>query len=167
MANEAVKSFQQIWKQMDNGRRRQAATAFFNSTETMGEKKRISGFLAMKFKLRPQTAAKLPAERAGGYLASFDTLDEPLAALLIRSYLFDHQQAMLVMFLDAVQMPHEKGVIPEGNTIVPTAEALHAGVEKIRSAFPAEDVDLYLSALLASDAETWVNLPEALGQKQE
>ncbi len=166
MANETVKSFHQIWRQMDNGRRRQAATAFFNSTETMGEKKRITGFLAMKFKLRPQTAAKLPAERAGGYLASFDSLDEPLAALLIRSYLFDHQQPMLEMFLDTVQMPHEKGVIAEGNTIVPAAEALRAGIEKIRAAFPAEDVDLYLSALSASDAETWANLPEALGEKQ-
>src|ERR1700690_2631671 len=100
MSNQIGRTFQQIWKQMDIGRRRQAATAFFTSAETAGEQRRVAGLIAMKLNLRPQKAAKLPAEKAAGYLSGIESIDEPLAALLIRTYLFAHQQSMLVMFLD-------------------------------------------------------------------
>lgn len=166
MSNQTGKTFQQIWKQMDSDRRRQAATAFFTSTDTAGEQRRVTGLIAMKLKLRPQTAAKLPVERAAGYLSAIESLDEPLAALLIRSYLFARQTPMLVMFLDVLQMPHENGVIPDDNTIVPTADALRTAAERIRAAFDPEDVQVYLSALSASDAVTWANLGAALEEVQ-
>jgi hypothetical protein len=162
MANQMGRTFQQIWKQMDHGRRRQAAEAFFTSAETAGEKRSITGLIAMKMKLRPQTAAKLPPERAAGYLSTIESLDEPLAALLVRSYLFTHQTPMLAMFLDELHITHKDGVIPDDNTIVPTAEALQEAAGKIRAAFAPEDVQLYLSALSASDAVTWANLGAAL-----
>lgn len=160
------RTFQQIWRHMNNDRRRQAATAFFTDAETAGEKGRITGLIAMKLKLRPQKAAKLPTEKAAGYLAAIESIDEPLAALLIRSYLFGRQTPMLASFLDELQIPHEKGVIPEDNKVVPSTEALRAALTKIRSAFSAEDVDLYTSALAASDAETWVNLTPVLAEEQ-
>jgi hypothetical protein len=151
-------TFQQIWKQMDLGRRRQAATAFFADSETEGQRRGVVGFIAKKLNLRPQKAAKFPADKAAAYLASIESLDEPLAAWLIRSYLFASQQAMLLMFLDELKIPHQNGVIPEGNTAVPTVDELRAAVERIRGAFLAEDVQLYLSALIASGDATWTNL---------
>jgi hypothetical protein len=166
MANQIGRTFQQIWKQMDQGRRKQAAISFFTSAETAGEQRRVSGLIAMKMKLRPQTAAKLPTERAAGYLSAIESLDEPLAALLVRSYLFTHETPMLVMFLDELQIAHQSGVIPDDNTIVPTADALKGAAGKIRAAFPAEDVQLYLSALAASDAVTWANMGAALTDEQ-
>lgn len=166
MSNQIGRTFQQIWKQMDQGRRRQAAEAFFTSAETAGEKRSVTGLIAMKLKLRPQTAARLPAERAAGYLSGIESLDEPLAALLIRSYLFTHQTPMLAMFLDELQIAHQNGVIPDDNTVVPAADVLKEAAGKIRAAFPPEDVQLYLSALLASDAVTWANLGAALTDEQ-
>jgi len=65
---------------------------------------------------------------------------------------------MLLMFLDELKIPHQNGVIPEGNTAVPTVDELRAAVERIRGAFLAEDVQLYLSALIASGDATWTNL---------
>lgn len=151
-------TFQQIWQQMNLGRRRQAATAFFADSETEGQRRSVAGVIAKKLNLRPQKAAKLPGDKAAAYLASIESLDEPLAAWLIRSYLFAHQQAMLLMFLDELKIPHQNGVIHEGNTAVPKADELRAAVERIRGAFIAEDVQLYLSALLASGDATWTNL---------
>ncbi len=165
MSNPTGKTFQQIWKQMDNGRRRQAGVAFFTSAEGAGEQRRISGFIATKLNLRPQKAAKLPPEKAAGYLSAIESLEEPLAALLIRSYLFAHQTPMLAVFLDELQIPHENGVIPDGNTIVPSADALRAATARISADFPAEDVQIYLSALSASDAVTWANLDAALASE--
>ena len=84
-----------------------------------------------------------------------------LAALLIRTYLFAHQQPMLVMFLDELHIPHQSGVISDQGSAVPDADAVRAAADRIRTAFPAEDVQLYLSALLASDAVAWANLGAA------
>jgi hypothetical protein len=116
------------------------------------------GVIAMKFNLRPQKAAKLPAEKAAAYLSAIGSIDEPLAALLVRTYLFAHQQPMLIMFLDELQIPHQNGVIPDDSTVAPGVDALRAAVNRIGAAFPAEDVQLYLSALLVSEGATWTNL---------
>jgi hypothetical protein len=166
MANQISRSFQQIWKGMDHERRVQAATAFY-SKENVSEQRRLAGVIAMKLNLRPQKAAKLPAEKAGGYLASILSVDEPTAALLVRSYLFGCQQPMLLMFLDDLKVPHKDGVIGDGVTEVPTADALQSAVVHIRGSFASEDVNIYLSALAVSDTGTWKNLPEALGQEQK
>jgi hypothetical protein len=73
---------------------------------------------------------------------------------------------MLVTFLDELQIPHQRGVIADDNTAVPSADALRAAADRIRATFPAEDVQLYLSALLASDAVTWAHLGAALTDGQ-
>ncbi len=161
MSNQSDKTFQQIWKHMDRERRRQTATAFFSSTEAAGELRRVSGFIAMKLNLRPQKAAKLPADKAAAYLAAIESIDEPLAALLVRTYLFAHHAPMLIMFLDELQIPHQNGVIADDSTTVPSADALRTAADHLRAAFPAEDVQFYLSALLASDAVAWANLGAA------
>lgn len=166
MSNQTGRTFQQIWKRMDRERRRQVAAAFFSSTESVGEQRRAAGLIATKLNLRPQKAAKLPAEKAAAYLSAIESIDDQLAALLVRTYLFARQKPMLVMFLDKLPIPHQDGVIPDDSTIVPSADALRAAVDRIRTAFPAEDVQLYLSALLANDAVTWANLDTALTDKQ-
>jgi hypothetical protein len=156
-----LKSFQQIWKQMDATRRRQAADALYAGKEYVGEQQRSVGVIAAKLNLRAQKAAKLPPEKLAGYLVSMVTPDEQLAGALVRAYLFGPHQAMLVSFLDELQIPHEKGAISIEEVPPPSADALRAAVEKIRASFDATDVDIYLSALLASDAGTWVNLENA------
>jgi len=166
MSDQTGKTFQQIWKRMDHERRREAAAAFFSSTETAGERRRVAGLIAMKLNLRPQKAAKLHADKAAAYLSAIESVDESLAALLVRVYLFAHQEPMLVMFLDELQIPHRGGVIADDNTAVPSADALRTAADRIRTTFPAEDVQLYLSALLASDAVTWAHLGAALTDGQ-
>ena len=122
MSNQTGRTFQQIWKRMDRERRRQVAAAFFSSTESAGEQRRAAGLIATKLNLRPQKAAKLPAEKAAAYLSAIESIDDQLAALLVRTYLFARQKPMLVMFLDELPIPHQDGVIPDDSTMfrVPT-----------------------------------------------
>ena len=84
MSNHTGITFQQIWKRMDQERRRQVTAAFFSSTENTGEQRRVTGLIARKLNLRPQKAAKLPADKAGAYLSAIESVDESLAALLVR-----------------------------------------------------------------------------------
>jgi hypothetical protein len=68
---------------------------------------------------------------------------------------------MLGMFLDELQIPHKEGAISADTVPAPSTEALRGAVARIGGAFPAADVEMYLSALYASDPETWANLPAA------
>ena len=163
--NQAVKSFQQIWKQMDSTQRRQAADAFYASKEYAGEQQRSTGVIAAKLNLRPQKAAKLPAEKLAGYLVSMVSPDEQLAGAMVRAFLFGLQEPMLTMFLEELHIQNEKGAISLEEVPPPETEALHSAVEKISAAFDLDVVDIYLSALLASDAGTWTNLAEARSPK--
>ena len=166
MSNQARKSFQQIWKFMDAGRRRQAAEVFFTTGASAGEQRVASSLIAGRLHLRPQTAAKLPPEKLASYLSSIQSIDDLLAGAVIRSYLFTSHEPMLAMFLDELQIQHNKGVISAENVTPPSADALRTATERIRSAFAAEDVELYLAALAASDPLTWANLNETAPQQQ-
>ncbi len=163
--SQEVKSFQQIWKQMDPTRRRQAADAFYAAKDYIGEQQRSAAIIAAKLNLRPQKAAKLPAEKLAGYLVSMITPDEQLSSTLIRAFLFGPHEAMLAMFLNELNIPNDKGAISQEEVPAPATEALHTAVEKINGAFDPADVDIYLSALSASDPGTWTNLAAARSPK--
>jgi hypothetical protein len=151
-------SFQHLWRDMDPEMRRQAADAFATGAEYAGEQASVAAVLAARLHLRPQKAAKLPPEKRAAYLASIASLDEATAGTLIRAYLLSHHQAMVTQFLDELQIPHKQGAITAENVAPPTAEALRAATDHLRSSFAPADVDFYLSALVASDAATWASL---------
>jgi len=147
-----------MWKAMDKDRRREVALAFLGSVSDKSERKAVTGLIAAKLKFRPQFAAKLPDDKAAGYLAGLLDIDELMAGTILRAYLFGAKLPMLAMFLDSLGIDHDKGAIKADNVPPPTKEALEAAMEKLRAAFPTADVELYKEALLTSDPETWVNL---------
>lgn len=143
---------------MDLPRRRQAADALYATKDYAGEQQRSVGMISAKLNLRPQKAAKLPPEKLAGYLVSMVTPDEQLAGALVRAFLFTSHAAMLAMFLDELNIPNDKGAISQEEVSPPEIQALKQAVEKISNAFDRTDVDIYMSALSASDPGTWVNL---------
>lgn len=157
-------TFQQVWKQMDVPRRTSAALALVRSNTQA--RARMLAELEARIHMRRSTLMKLPEERVAALLSNYGVLGEDLSTLLIRSYFFGSHRPMLSAFLDALQIPHKEGEI-EDNTEVPLVaeEPLRAAVEKIRAEYPAEDVDLYLKALLASGPETWGNVAQIVPEE--
>jgi len=153
------RSFQQLWRQLDPTRRKQAAAALCAGRENKTEQTLATSVIATKLHLRPQKAAKLPLERKSAYLASIESMEETMAGALVRAYLFTHHRPMLTRFLDQLGIAHQDGVITARNVSPPALEPLRAAVEQIGAQFAPGEVELYLSALLASDPETWANLP--------
>jgi hypothetical protein len=76
------------------------------------------------------------------------------------------QRALMAAFLDALAIPHDKGVITAEEVKPPEAAPLRQAVDAVRASFPAEDVDLYLQTLVAVDGETWARLGELLSAPQ-
>ena len=98
-------------------------------------------------KLRPVFLERQPRlQRHALMMASLSKPgSEMIAASLLRAWLMQKQNAMLVDFLNALSLPHEKGVVENLPPSVPD-DQLKAAVELLLSKYPAETVALYLNA---------------------
>ena len=116
-------------------------------------------------KLRPVFMARQPrAQRDATILA---TLTRPsldvAAATLIRTWLLKKHQAMLVDFLNLLEIPHEEGVVetlPEG---VDDAK-LKAAVDQLLAKYPPEVVAVYLNAFNDMNEVNWQTLATLLAE---
>ena len=97
--------------------------------------------------LRPAFVQRKPrSEQATMILATLTrpTLDAA-AGTLLRTWLVKKQTAMLVDFLNALDIPNEKGVVEDLPATV-SDEKLKAAVDLLLGKYPAEAVVVYLNA---------------------
>jgi pantothenate synthetase len=89
------------------------------------------------------------------------TLSRPgldqVASSLIRAWLVKKQQAMLVDFLNALEIPNNEGVIDDLPKTVDDAK-LKAAIENILAKHPPEVVAVYLNAFNDMNEASWANL---------
>lgn len=86
---------------------------------------------------------------------------EGAAAALLRAWLVKKPAQLLIDFLDALGIPHEKGVVED----LPGEMAddkLKAAVEKVLTNHPPEVVAVYLNAFNDMNAAHWPNLKTML-----
>jgi hypothetical protein len=84
----------------------------------------------------------------------------PLAAAadsLLRHWLLKKHSALLIDFLDALSIKHDKGVVEELPKTVDDV-ALKTAVDSLLAKHPPEVVSIYLHAFNAMNAENWANL---------
>jgi hypothetical protein len=86
---------------------------------------------------------------------------EIIAGGLLRAWLMQKQNAMLVDFLDALGLPHEKGVV-EGLPETMADDKLKGAVETLLAKYPHETVALYLNAFNGMNEANWANLKAML-----
>lgn len=86
---------------------------------------------------------------------------ETAAAALIRAWLVQKQAPMLIAFLDALGIKHDKGVVEDLPNAVDDAK-LKAAVETLLAKFPHETVAVYLNAFNDMNAAGWPNLKTLL-----
>ncbi len=80
---------------------------------------------------------------------------------LIRNWLLKKHSGLLVDFLDALNIKHEKGVVEELPKTVEDG-ALRTAVETLLAKHPHEAVTVYLYAFNSMNAESWSNLDALL-----
>ena len=101
-----------VWKRLTPAERKTAAESFFAQppTEVLGA---ALGAIVKARHLRPQAARSLPPAEQARILAGVLDPGEPLAASLLVALHLKDRRPLLVVFLDAVGLPHEEGLLKE------------------------------------------------------
>lgn len=86
---------------------------------------------------------------------------DPVAGILLRTWLVKKHTAMLVAFLDSLGIAHKEGVV-EDLPAVMDDEKLKAAVDLLLQKFPAEVVAVYLNAFNDMNEANWPNLKTIL-----
>ncbi len=86
-----------------------------------------------------------------------------VAGNIISGWLVKNQQALLIDFLTALQIPHQNGVV---ETLPETVDdkALHDAVELLLGKYQPEIVGLYLRAFYDMNEANWPNLQKILDE---
>jgi hypothetical protein len=160
----------QLWRSMPLEKRVDAAAAFWRDTESPEiavQHAEAIGLLARRLKFRVSSLQALPIAKRARHLAQAAAdVSDAIATRALIAYHFEHQRALMGAFLDALGIEHENGLITSDDVAAPSAETLAAAVAAVRSAHPADDVDLYLRTLTTLDGDTWAGLEGLLGASQ-
>lgn len=124
--------------------------------------------IATTMRFRDAAVRQLPVERRARYVAGMPSLSDSLVSSLLLAFHLEERKDVLGAFLDALEIPHEDGLIEEGREIEPPAAgALAAGAEALYASFPEDAVDTYLASLLALDPDTWGGLAPTLDARKK
>ena len=141
-------------------RRLAAAELFWRDEESADQQVEAVAAIAAHMKFRAKTVVGLPLDKKARYLATLPTVSDPVAARALVHYHLERQRPMMAAFLDALGIAHEDGLISEESVSKPEAAKLRAAVAQLATAYPADDVAVYLSTLVSQDPETWGELAE-------
>jgi hypothetical protein len=143
-----------LWKHLPPEDRLAATNAFFKepSPEVVGM---ALGSIVRARHMRPQAARALAPEAQARILATVLDPGETLAASLLVALHLAERRPLLGAFLDALDLPHENGVLKEEGEGAPLDEArVRKGIAAL-SAFPPAQVETYLNTLWLQDPERW------------
>jgi hypothetical protein len=150
----------QLWKQLPSERKALAAAAFWADENAAAEQAEVIATIAQRIKFRLKSVLSMPLEKKTRQLVALPAVSEAVAARLLVAYHLGHQRPMMARFLDELGIPHEEGLIADENLSAPPPDRLAAAAKALASAFPTEDVSLYLTTLLWQDPETWGKLAD-------
>jgi len=116
-------------------------------------------------RLRPVFLERQPRPKREATMLA--TLTRPAldaaAATLIRAWLLKKHKAMLVDFLNALEIRHEDGVVESLPQTVDEAK-LNAAVDLLLGKYPQEVVAVYLNAFNEMNEVNWANLAALLAR---
>jgi hypothetical protein len=145
----------QLWKKLPLERKMEAADAFWLDDNASAEQAEAMITIAQRIKFRLKSVQTMAREKKSRHLTSLAGVSEIVAARLLIAYHLRHQRPMMGSFLDALGIPHENGLISDGDLEAPTKERLADAARTLSTSYPADDVALYLATLIWQDPETW------------
>ncbi len=152
-----------LWKGLPREERLLAAGAFFRepSPELYGS---ALGALVKARHMRPQAVRSLDPDAQARILATVLDPGESLAQGLLVSLHLGERRPLLSAFLDALDLPHEDGILTEeAESVLAASKESTRGAVKALTTFPQDQVRTYLNTLWLQDPERWTALPESLG----
>jgi hypothetical protein len=147
-----------VWKRLAREEKIAAAARFFEEPAQEVYASAVGAIIKARH-LRPQVARSMPPEEQGRALASVLDPGEPVAAALLVALHLGPRREMLRVFLDALGLPHEDGILKEEADAVELSESqLRAAAEALKAKFSADEIRTYLNTLWLQDPERWDGL---------
>ena len=137
-------------------------------TELRGELpdlyREAQGTAAAALNMRPQVFRQQPGPRQAATIRRVFTQvgRETVAAHVLIEWLTRLRKPMLVQFLDSLGVAHEEGTVNDSAGEEPEREKLIAAINDLHAAYPAEEVQAYLSAFYLTTGYEWKTLPELI-----
>jgi hypothetical protein len=152
-----------LWKSLPPGERLLAASAFFRDPSPELLPSALNALVKAR-RLRPQAARALAPDEQARILATVLAPGESLAQGLLVDLHLAERRSLLGAFLDALDLPHEGGILTEeADSAAPVStEAARKAVATLGS-FPRDHVETYLNTLWLQDEERWSALAEVQG----
>jgi hypothetical protein len=154
-------SANRVWRQLPN-EIRVAVCQIFWAESKGAEKQFLFASLAKAKNLREVFVRKSPIERLVNWTAATLSLPDPIVDDLLKKYLLHDHRAVIVSFLDFLNIPHSEGMIEENfdyasltnERVQEAARSLLASADHIGS-------ELYLKYLVLQGGP-WAGIEEVL-----
>lgn len=144
-----------VWKRLLPAERMSAARLLFEepTPETTAA---ALGAITRARKMRPQAVRAMAAADQAKAVGSILDPGEGLAASLLVALHLGERRPLLRAFLDALNLPHEDGILSEQADALPavTPDAARSAVRAL-AAFPPEQVTTYFNTLYLQDPDRW------------
>jgi hypothetical protein len=140
---------------MTAAQRTAAARAFWMDQESLSQQAEAVTHLARHLRFRPQSVLSLSVDRKVRQLAMLPKPSDAVIGRALVAYHLEHQRPMLARFLDQLGIAHEGGLIADVPVQPLSSEQLTAAAAALVTAYPIDDVRLYLRTLAVQDPDTW------------
>jgi hypothetical protein len=154
-------SANRVWRQLPNEIRVAVCQVFW--AESKGTEKRfLFASLAKAKKLREVFVRKSPIERLVNWTAATLSLPDPIVDDLLKKYLLHEHRAVIVSFLDLLNIPHSEGMIEENfDYAILTDERVQEAARNLLASADRTGSELYLKYLVLQGGP-WVGIEEIL-----
>lgn len=150
-----------VWRQLPNETRVAVCQVYW--AEVKGaEKQLLVATLAKAKNLREIFVRKSPVERLVNWTASTLSLPDPLVDDMLKQYLLDKHRAVIVSFLDLLEIPHSEGMIDEDFDYATLKnERVQEAARSLLSSSDRTGSELYLKYLVLQGGP-WTGIEEVL-----
>jgi hypothetical protein len=157
-------SVNRVWRQLPDETRVAACKIIW--AESSGASKQVLiATLAKAKKLREVFVRKSPIERLVNWTATTMTLPDPILEELLKGYLLHQHRAVIVSFLELLQIPHSEGMIQESfDYATLTNERVQEAARSLLASADGTGAELYLKYLVLQGGP-WEGIEEILPAK--
>jgi len=154
-------SANRVWRQLPNDIRVAVCQIFW--AESKGaEKQFLFASLAKAKNLREVFVRKSPIERLINWTATTLSLPDPIVDDLLKKYLLHDHRAVIVSFLDSLNIPHSEGMIEENfDYATLTNERVQEAARSLLASADRKGSELYLKYLVLQGGP-WAGIEEVL-----
>jgi hypothetical protein len=130
------------------------------------DKQLLIASLARANKLREVFVRKSSIERLVNWTAATKTLPDPIVDDLLKKYLLREHRAVIISFLDLLNIPHSEGMIDENFDYASlTKEHVQEAARRLLSSADSIGSELYLQFLVLQGAP-WTGIEEVLPTRE-